>query len=136
MNRDKQKCQNCGKPKGVLEKRPEVIIIEEKENKFDLTNVVSVCRSCEEKLNTKEELIELKESEVSIETNLYICPHKDCSEDSPSSWFETERAMKIHYGSKHSDSISKIQRECKDCSSNFKKYKYRNRVRCRDCTSD
>jgi hypothetical protein len=48
------------------------------------------------------------------------CPHPECSDSDKT--FDTERGMKIHYGSKHDGSLAKKETECKKCVVEFEYY--------------
>lgn len=62
-----------------------------------------------------------------------ICPHSECCRSEPDSWFDTDRAMNIHYGCAHEGSISKEERECIECDSTFSAYKSNRTRRCHTC---
>lgn len=101
---------------------------------FNIENVVCLCLDCKDKIEEDiSQLVAAKESDVTIETDMFLCPHKNCNKNNPNSWFDTEKAMKIHYGNKHSGSISKVKKECKNCQNSFKDYETRNRSRCSKC---
>lgn len=129
-NRDNETCQHCGKPRGVLERKPEVVVIDE-EKELSMENLVSLCISCASNLVTLESRKTAKTSEVTENISLYHCPHENCIGSDPDSWFETERAMKIHYSTAHNGSLAKTDYECIDCSKTFKSYG--KQKRCREC---
>lgn len=132
-DRDNESCQNCGKPRGVIGRRPSVNLIDN-ELGISLENVVSLCMGCENELSG---ISDLKEAQITkpnkFESDLFVCTHSGCSPNSPDSWFETERAMKIHYGSTHEGSLSIEEVSCRGCNEVFEAYEYRERELCRSC---
>lgn len=65
------------------------------------------------------------------------CPHPDCENDE--SIFESERAMKIHYGAQHEGSLAKEETICsvKGCTTTFEYYPSSKEGKfCEDCTED
>jgi 5-methylcytosine-specific restriction endonuclease McrA len=135
--RDNEQCQSCGKPKGILERKPEVIKID-KDQKFIKNNLVSVCIECKRKFQYKPKKLKLfKNTDTTIETDMYICPHKNCPEDDPESWFEMERGMHVHHKLSHGESLVKEEAECVNCKTSFKYYPSDKKGKyCKECVQD